>query len=156
MTQINKFDIFSLVKKFPKDSLNSAQRVRAVFLYSTSEVIMARPKIDVDEQQVFKLAKLHCSNIDIAEFTGISTDTLTRRFAKILSKGRQMGKINLRRAQFKTAFKGNPTLLVWLGKQCLGQKDMIEVVSKDLIEEEIEFVGMPKGKVNGRYKRFYN
>lgn len=87
---------------------------------------MARPKLDIDAQQVFKLAKLLCTTEEIAEFFGCSRDTLERRFAAELAKGRQVRKMSLRRAQFRAAFNGNPALLIWLGKQHLGQADKIE------------------------------
>lgn len=34
-----------------------------------------------------------------------------------------VGRSSLRRAQYQTALKGNPTLLIWMGKQYLGQKE---------------------------------
>lgn len=37
---------------------------------------------------------------------------------------RGSGKISLRRAQFAQALKGNTTMLIWLGKQYLGQGDV--------------------------------
>jgi hypothetical protein len=37
--------------------------------------------------------------------------------------GAQTGKASLRRMQFKAAEDGNVTMLIWLGKQFLGQKD---------------------------------
>lgn len=33
------------------------------------------------------------------------------------------GKISLRRAQMKAALNGNASLLIWLGRNCLGQTD---------------------------------
>lgn len=38
-------------------------------------------------------------------------------------QGRHEGKSSLRRLQWKAAQKGNSAMLVWLGKQMLGQKD---------------------------------
>ena len=51
-------------------------------------------------------------------------------------------KTSLRRAQFELAMKGNPTMLIWLGKQYLGQNERTEVkfnasevnaINKDMI-----------------------
>lgn len=44
----------------------------------------------------------------------------------VLKKGRADGRSSLRRMQFQTAEKGNPTMQIWLGKQLLGQRDKIE------------------------------
>ena len=43
-----------------------------------------------------------------------------------LYEGRDHGKVSLRRAQLQAALKGDRTMLVWLGKQLLKQKDRIE------------------------------
>ena len=37
--------------------------------------------------------------------------------------GRLVGRTSIRRAQYKAALDGNPTMLIWLGKQLLGQKE---------------------------------
>ena len=41
-------------------------------------------------------------------------------------KGKDKGRMSLRRLQFEKAQTGNTTMLIWLGKQMLGQKDKIE------------------------------
>jgi predicted metal-dependent hydrolase len=87
---------------------------------------MARPKIEIDEEQVEKLAILGCTNNEIADFFECSKDTIERRFAAILSKGRASGKIRLRRIQMQIAEKGNAVMALWLGKQMLGQVDKVE------------------------------
>ncbi len=82
-----------------------------------------RPLALVDESQVITLAKINCTYEEIAAVVGCSTDTLKRRFADLIEKGREEGKASLRRIQFATALKGNATMQIWLGKQYLGQKD---------------------------------
>lgn len=82
---------------------------------------MARPDIDAD--QVEKLAGIGCKTEEIANFFGCSTDTIQRRFAAELIKGRASVRLSLRRWQLEAAKRGNATLLIWLGKQMLGQID---------------------------------
>jgi len=84
---------------------------------------VARPKIDIDAKEVEKLASYGCKNTEIADFFGCDTDTLTRRFKDILVKGRAGLKKRIRKAQIDFALKGNATLLIWLGKNELGQSD---------------------------------
>lgn len=87
---------------------------------------MARPPIDIDAKQVEKLAALHCSVQEIAGFFECSRDTIERRFAAELTKGRASGKMKLRDMQWKAAEKGNVAMLIWLGKQYLDQQDKLE------------------------------
>lgn len=87
---------------------------------------MARPRLKIDPAQVEALARIHCTHEEMAAVLGCSTDTLTRRFADVIEKGRDQGKASLRRKQFELAMKGDRTMLVWLGKQVLGQRDKQE------------------------------
>ena len=64
----------------------------------------------------------------------MSDTTLNRRlqergyanFEDFLKKHNSEGKMSLRRMQWQAAENGNSTMLVFLGKQYLGQKDKIE------------------------------
>ncbi len=98
---------------------------------------MARPKFKIDYDMVEKLAGIQCTQQEIASFLGCSVDTLQRdeTFCGIYKKGQESGKMSLRRIQYKLAEK-NPTMALWLGKQYLGQRDNIEVESKQLIKVE--------------------
>lgn len=85
---------------------------------------MARPKIEIDESLVDKLASIHCTMEEIGSIVGCSVDTLERRFADVIKKAKDKGKSSLRRYQWELAQKGNATMLIWLGKQLLGQRDI--------------------------------
>lgn len=85
-----------------------------------------RPKLDIDPAQVEALARIACTTAEIASVIGCSSDTLERRFAAVIEKGRNDGKASVRRMQYKAAMAGNPTMLIWLGKVMLGQKEAIE------------------------------
>lgn len=87
---------------------------------------MARPKIEIDEALVRKLATIHCTMNEISAVVGCSVDTLERRYAELIKKGKNEGKSSLRRLQWEAAQKGNTTMLIWLGKQILAQRDVIE------------------------------
>jgi SLT domain-containing protein len=82
-----------------------------------------RPKVKVDTKIIENMAAIHCTNKEIAEVVGISVDTLQRNFPDLLQKGRANGKAKLRRLQWQKAEEGNPTMLIWLGKQLLEQKE---------------------------------
>lgn len=50
------------------------------------------------------------------------------RFNKAWEDGRSEARMTLRRKQWEGAMAGNSTMLVWLGKQLLGQKNVIEII----------------------------
>ena len=90
---------------------------------------MARPKKKIDYETVEKLASMMCTQEEIGHFLGISPRTFQRdvEFCRIYKKGIDTGKMSLRRQQYKVAEKGNPTMLIWLGKQYLDQKDKQDI-----------------------------
>lgn len=95
-----------------------------------------RPKKKIDYQTVEKLASIQCTQEEISNFLGISTRTLQKdeEFLRIYKKGLDNGKMSLRRWQYKKAQDGNVSMLIWLGKQYLGQTDKVE--NKDTHEIE--------------------
>ena len=85
---------------------------------------MARPKkYNIKGDEVTKLASLHCTNKEIAEFFGCSADLIEKSYSEFLTKGRAKGKMRLRQLQWQAAEKGNTSMLIFLGKQMLGQMD---------------------------------
>lgn len=88
---------------------------------------MARPKKEIDYAAVEKLASIQCTQEEIANFLGVSVRTLQRdeEFCRLYKKGQDNGKMSLRRTQFKLAEK-NTSMAIFLGKQYLGQRDVIE------------------------------
>ena len=53
----------------------------------------------------------------------IDENTLRYNFSVFLTKSRSGLKRRLRAVQLDVALKGNPTMLIWLGKNLLGQTD---------------------------------
>lgn len=96
-----------------------------------------RPKIEIDWKLFDKLCHRQCTLEEIADFFDCSEDTIQRRvkekfgvnFAAYYKKASVEGKMSLRRAQMKVALSGNVTMLIWLGKQYLGQSDKQEIAA---------------------------
>lgn len=96
--------------------------------------VMGRPRIEINWEQFNKLCGLQCTLLEIASYFDCSDDTIERRvkethgvtFAEYFAQKRGNGKIALRRKQYEAALAGNVTLLIWLGKQYLGQSDKQE------------------------------
>jgi hypothetical protein len=80
----------------------------------------------VDPTTVYKLALMGANNSEIAEWYGVTEQSIRYRFNEYLAKARSSLKIKLRRAQLKVAIENeNPTMLIWLGKQMLGQSEHV-------------------------------
>jgi len=94
---------------------------------------MGRPKQVFDLKALRDLMKLHPTNEEVGAFFGCCSKTVERHysndeaFREAMDAGRAEGKTSLRRAQTELARAGNPTMLIWLGKQLLGQRDHVDV-----------------------------
>ena len=98
------------------------------------------PAFDLTELE--KLCALHCTLDEIAGWFKVGDKTIDRRradertlyqhdgekltFKAIMDRGYARGRISLRRKQMQLAEAGNATMLVWLGKQILAQRDQID------------------------------
>ena len=99
---------------------------------------MARPKINIDWHKVDNLLKAPCDGVGIAGILGIHPDTLylacqeqfKMGFSEYSQQKKSEGRELLRAKQFEKAInEGDKTMLVWLGKQYLGQKDKNDVTT---------------------------
>jgi hypothetical protein len=86
-----------------------------------------RPKKYVDLEKVTTFATGLMTHEEIASRLDISVDTLTRcsGFADAYKKGFASATGSLRAKQFHLAMSGDRVMLIWLGKQYLGQKDIV-------------------------------
>jgi DNA-binding Lrp family transcriptional regulator len=98
--------------------------------------LIGRPRKIVDEKKLMRLAANCCTNQEIARVLGVSEDTLTRRFADLLERGRAEAKAMLRSWQRQSARRGNSLMLKWLGQQWLSQSDKQEQKITGHIEHE--------------------
>ena len=86
-------------------------------------MLVGRNNTPVPPDEVELMASIGCTDREIAEYFGINDDTLRYNLKDFLINGRQQLKNSLRRAQLRVALDGNATLLIWLGKQILGQAE---------------------------------
>lgn len=89
-------------------------------------VSMARPRKNLNEREIERMAGIGCTVDEIATVMECSKRHLETRFCASIKRGREAGKHTLRRMQMKAARGGNVTMLIWLGKQMLGQRDRLE------------------------------
>jgi hypothetical protein len=86
-------------------------------------IVVGRNKTVVNPDEVEHLASLGCTDREIAQYFEISESTLRYQLSSYLTKGRHQLRTTLRQAQLRVALEGNPTLLIWLGKNILLQSD---------------------------------
>ena len=87
-----------------------------------------RKTVNIDLEQVEKLAAIQCTEAEIASFMGVSERTIERRkqhpdFAEAMGRGKARGRVSLRRNLWSLANKGNPAANIFLAKNLLGYKD---------------------------------
>lgn len=109
---------------------------------------MGRPRIEIDREDFEKLCGFMCTKREISSWFNVSDDTIERwckktygqTFAVIYEQKADQGRISLRRTQFKKALDGNIPLLIWLGKQYLGQAEKVEEKVEQEVKQEITYV----------------
>jgi len=107
---------------------------KVVYVKKTNNPKMGRPPKKIDWKQVELLCKILCTESEIASVCEVHIDTLYTRcvaengqtFPEFYKQFSDQGKMSMRRAQYKKALEGHPTMLIWLGKQMLGQRDQVE------------------------------
>lgn len=101
----------------------------------------------INQSTFENLCAIQCTKEEISSVLNISEDTLERwcketynqNFAVVFAEKKQVGKMSLRRTQWRLAEK-NPTMSIWLGKQYLGQRDSFP--------DEVNYTEINKGIQN--------
>ena len=91
-----------------------------------------RPRAKLDPAEIEKLASIGATQREIAAWFKISKPTVERhlrnpRLREMFERGHAAFDLSIRRKQAELAMAGNVTMLIWLGKQRLGQRDEIAV-----------------------------
>ena len=92
------------------------------------------------------MCAIHCTGDEQAAILEISYDTLNRAckrdkkmsFADYFRQKSAGGKMSLRRRQYSEAMEGNTTMLVWLGKNWLGQTDKEVSVEDETTPQKVQ------------------
>lgn len=90
---------------------------------------------DFNWDEIANMCEIQCTQAEIAKVMGCEENTLRaackrdnkKDWAQFYAEHREKGKISLRRSQWKKAVTNlDTTMLIFLGKNILGQKDKIE------------------------------
>ena len=100
-----------------------------------------RPPAQIDRVQFENLCKIQCTEKEICAWFGVTDKTLSKwckktyglNFSDTYAQKRVPGLISLRRNQFRLA-ETNATMMIWLGKQLLGQTDQVQVEAKEAVK----------------------
>lgn len=101
---------------------------------------MGRPKVTIDWKKVTALCQILCTKEEIASILEIDADTLNahckseynQTFSAYYKQKCVGGKMSIRRRQFEVAMAGNVAMLIWWGKNNLGQSDKTELSGTDV------------------------
>lgn len=91
---------------------------------------MPRPEAKIDLVELEKLCGMQCTDEEIAAFFGVSTRTIERRrkekqFSEIMERAKAKGRVSVRRSLFRLAAAGNIAAAIFLAKNLLGYKDIV-------------------------------
>lgn len=108
-----------------------------------AEIDNRKDLTDKQFEELKTLASLFCTKEDCASFFGIDADTLYRNiqdkygitWREFFELHSGSGRVSLRRKQFESAMNGDKVMLIWLGKQHLGQTDKIEQKTHDVSKD---------------------
>ena len=84
---------------------------------------VGRPKAKLSVEAIGQMALEGAKNSEIAALLGVADETITDNFSKILTQKRAERRTNIRRKQYTLAINGNVSMLIWLGKQELEQRE---------------------------------
>ena len=107
---------------------------------------MARPRIELNVDTFKELCRIQCTLEEIASVMNVSERTIERwcqrefkeSFVNTYKKFSEDGKMSLRRLQFRAAENGSVPMMIWLGKQWLGQTEKQEVAVAKKDDETIK------------------
>lgn len=109
---------------------------------------MARPEAKIDLAELEKLCGMQCTDEEIAAFFGVSTRTIERRrkvkrFSEVMENAKAKGRVSVRRSLFKLAANGNVAAAIFLSKNLLGYRDVVNTEHTGLAGGPIQIAAKP-------------
>jgi hypothetical protein len=92
---------------------------------------MGAPRKEIDWDAFEKLAKMQCTESEMCSFFEICEDTLNTRckemygktFSDTIKRYSDVGKMSVRRGQFRRVEEGSDSMIIFLSKTLLGMKE---------------------------------
>lgn len=108
---------------------------------------MGAPIKEIDRKNFEGLCAIQCTLFEMQAVLGVCDATIEtwckreygKTFSEVFKEKKSIGNVSLRRAQFRLAVeKLHPTMLIFLGKDRLGQTDGIQESRHHVITEKAE------------------
>lgn len=77
----------------------------------------------VDPDEVYRMAEIGCTIEEMSHFFQVDRETLKYNFWPYIKRAEVELFKKIRLKQIQVAMDGNPTMLIWLGKNLLGQSE---------------------------------
>ena len=109
---------------------------------------MPRPEAKIDLGELEKLCTMQCTDEEVAAFFGVSTRTIERRrqnkqFSEIMDRARAKGRVSVRRNLFRLSNAGNIAATIFLSKNLLGYRDVLNTEHTGLAGGPIQIASRP-------------
>jgi hypothetical protein len=109
---------------------------------------MARPEAKIDLAELEKVCSMQCTDEEVAGFFGVSTRTIERRrlqprFAEVMERARAKGRVSVRRSLFRMAAANNVAAAIFLAKNLLGYRDVVNNEHSGLAGGPIQIAAKP-------------
>ena len=110
--------------------------------------IMGRPAKEIDKKTFENLCAIQCTKAECCAVLDVTDKVLEKwckkiygaSFSEVFATKRNVGKVSLRRNQFRLAEK-NVSMSIFLGKQYLGQKDYVETeFNSEALKKAVELL----------------
>ena len=110
--------------------------------------MLGRPAVEIDQAELERLCALQCTEEEIAAWFGVSKKTIERRrksgtFLEAMERGKAKGRVSLRRNLWKLANNGNVAACIFLAKNLLGYRDVVNSEHSGLSGGPIQLAAKP-------------
>lgn len=121
--------------------MTEGKKTRRPCGHSTKSRRVGRPRLELDEDQILKLAQCGMTDEEMCNLLEISKDTL-QNFRPIIKEGRSTLSKSIKRTQLEVALKERDrTMLIWVGKQYAKQSDKQKVDHGGEVQARVIFYG---------------
>jgi hypothetical protein len=109
---------------------------------------VARPEAKIDLIELEKLCNMQSTDEEIAAFFGVNKRTIERRrkvakFREIMDRAKAKGRISVRRHLFRQAAGNNVAAAIFLAKNLLGYRDVVNTEHTGLAGGPIQITTKP-------------
>ncbi len=122
-----------MAKPKPQKAKKSPAKAKESPPVAKKKKAVGKPRRKFTNDQIYQMgqyALAGCKTNTIASLMGIPRETIDSRpdIQQLLTKKRAERKLRLLKQQNTAAQKGNPAILIWLGKNVLDQKDRTDTI----------------------------